>query len=135
MGIGHGECRDDGMEAIKLTHTPGPWQFNQGTGEIIGVRDGCSMPIIATTSAWWPGREPGTHASQDVQWANARLIASAPEMFAALEALVNTIEDLDSSRMATADPYGTTYTASQASGLKAKAMLKARAAIAKAIGE
>lgn len=57
-------------------HTEAPWQVSLGTGEILGVRDGCSIPIIAKMGAWWPRAEEG-HVSQALQLANALELARA----------------------------------------------------------
>ena len=63
-------------ETERQTHTPGPWEVE---------RDGCSLTmqhqVVATAIApdW---------ASLEEQRANARLIASAPEMLALLRCYV-----------------------------------------------
>jgi hypothetical protein len=66
--------------------TPGPWSVS-GDGKILGPRDGCSHVIIAAMPVWWSNQSPGSHASQDVQAANAALIAHAPDLIAEVERL------------------------------------------------
>lgn len=45
-------------------------------------------PIICSMSAWFRGREPGKHATQDLMLANARLIAAAPDLLEACKAVL-----------------------------------------------
>jgi hypothetical protein len=66
-------------------HTPGPWEL-RGLSDHVRVehKTGVVSRInVARCGSSKPGRsEPLTH---DEVWANARLIAAAPEMLAALE--------------------------------------------------
>jgi hypothetical protein len=72
----------------------------------------------------------------DEQWQDTiDLINAAPDLLEALAGLVNTLTDLDRDNAVLTDPYGTTYTSSQRSGIRAKAILTASKAIAKATGE
>jgi len=74
-------------------HTPGPWEISQFDGSILGQINGSSREIIAKMPAWFNGAIAGKHATQDHLLANARLIASAPEL---LEALQDTKRSLES---------------------------------------
>ena len=77
------------------THTPGPWTYHRDEGTItrytiaavcIGRdRTGQTVPFEAELIA-------DTRGSNDEAHANARLIAAAPEMLAALRAFVATVE-------------------------------------------
>jgi len=59
-------------------HTPGPWRVASGNRlEIRGPRDEIGWPVPVVYNA-------GLHSDETAQ-ANARLIAVAPEMLAALE--------------------------------------------------
>jgi len=55
-----------------MRHTPGPW-WVEGPGEGIEVHD----TFGRTASVW------GEHAPDSEAWANAHLIAAAPELLAA----------------------------------------------------
>lgn len=90
--------------------TAGPWRVEYN-GEILGPRCGSSSPIIATMPVWWAKLRGQGHASQELQEANARLIAAAPELYAACEKILS-------------DPYTTCCCAEIV-----------RAALAKAKGE
>jgi hypothetical protein len=63
-------------------HTPGPWQyvFEGGTTAFITEVDGSTIICIRTTE--------NTTAHKNLA-ANVRLIAAAPELLEALEALLN----------------------------------------------
>ena len=82
------------METIKekhATHTPGPWHaFEQcsysatkGLFEIDANHPSGNRQTIAVTPFAGDGHE---------LWANARLIAAAPEMFEVLSELLDTLE-------------------------------------------
>lgn len=88
-------------------HTPGPWKVDEDAPVIVSAQDGTDIAIASGRA------ERGT-----VQEANARLIAAAPEMLAALVILVR---DFDS-----AVDHAPEYSAIAD---------HARAAIAKARGE
>lgn len=107
-------------------HTPGPWratqawsslQFSKSFGVEAPAPEGPGFPTASATGFYAMalppphGRDPESRA---VQEANARLIAAAPELLAALKALV---ADFDAS-VVTTDPM----------------LIEARAAIAKAEG-
>jgi hypothetical protein len=66
----------------KGQHTPGPWEHRSGT--ILGAHE--THPVKSgqgfVASIGFPARETGY---SDLQLANARLIAAAPDLLAALE--------------------------------------------------
>lgn len=68
---------------MKAEHTPGPWVANDC---IVKAVD-CYGPWVADTDLMlrYPPRKP--HISHAEQRANARLIAAAPDLLAALEEL------------------------------------------------
>ena len=74
-------------------HTPGPWEIEEDDygGEIWLGGDGCGMIVV---NGWVNG---GCMA-HPVEWAklqaNARLIAAAPDLLAALEALFSDYKSL-----------------------------------------
>jgi hypothetical protein len=67
------------------THTPGPWTADtgdhEGTDVLTGHHDNC-CGVMATIH-----NQPGEDMPGTVEVANARLIAAAPEMLAALQEL------------------------------------------------
>ena len=68
-------------------HTPGPWKFS-GTAGLETVRTEESRHFVA-----WPTvTRDGQRMPSDEVEANARLIAAAPEMLAALEVARETIK-------------------------------------------
>lgn len=73
-----------------MTHTPGPWLADSGS--IVSVT---RMIIADCFSAIYRNSPP---MSDEVMVANARLIAAAPDMLAALKALVVHDEADDSRR-------------------------------------
>ena len=94
-------------------HTPGPWRLNQGALLTVEA-DGHLGPIAELRSRLdYAGMNPIVAQTRD---ANARLIAAAPELLEALQAIVKTCNvRIDDPRIQHFD--------------------KARAAIAKATGE
>jgi len=81
---------------MKYQFTPGPWRT---TG--LNVRAGDALICFATDH--WYAEDDGLYAFTDQaeKQANARLIASAPELLSALERLVHPMaddEDLDYAR-------------------------------------
>lgn len=86
-------------------HTPGPWTFSDTA---IWALDDCEFHAIADC--------PVNHTCRDAEtmWANARLIASAPDL---LEALKRIVTNYDGGNYAAID------------------MPQARAAIARATGD
>lgn len=69
-------------------HTPGPWHIERGTSVYVRADDAHHIgPICSMRSRLdYPGMDPIVAETCD---ANARLIAAAPELLAALEALVD----------------------------------------------
>jgi hypothetical protein len=91
----------------KAAFTPGPWDTDGYN--LVGVPDALAIQISM--------RAAGGDGSEDEYRANARLIAAAPDMYEALKAALNYLENTESELGMTLD--------------SAKA---ARAAIAKALG-
>lgn len=80
-------CACTQRAALKTTHTPGPWH-----------RGGISTPGVSEpyTTIYGPialGNQSGPMVAAEVPLRDAALIAAAPELLAALEALVAGIED------------------------------------------
>ncbi len=73
-------------------HTKGPWSVDNGTGQILGPRDGCSHVIVARMPVWFSGKLTGSHATQDQQAVNAALIAQAPTLLAQRDALLAALQ-------------------------------------------
>ncbi len=74
-------------------HTPGPWRISEyNNGDIVGPSNGVSSVIVAKMPHWWPGASG--HASQDLQAANAALIALAPDLLAERDALLAQVSQL-----------------------------------------
>ncbi len=76
-----------------MSHTPGPWIVGDKPGVWVGPvitansgKKGIAFVVGQTDSGWLGGYETG--AGEDRTNANARLIASAPEMLAGLKRLV-----------------------------------------------
>jgi hypothetical protein len=95
------------MATVKAQHTPGPWE------PWVGHDGYCFVPSFRCPSP--PGGfEPKSEEQQ--AWVDADLIAAAPELLEACEALVDMYGEVA--------PYG-----------QSPVVLNARAAIAKARGE
>lgn len=92
--------RDGGGRAVSTTtpspaeprHTPGPWRVaqyceNPEWPAILPQRDGADvyMPLASVHDG------KGLLKNQDEAWANARLIAAAPQMLAALEGILSAV--------------------------------------------
>lgn len=79
----------------KSQHTPGPWEaktsFRANDWGVDIVRpDRGFNEHIATMPLRFKGHGPQSgHATQELQWANARLIAQAPRMLEIIQDLVN----------------------------------------------
>jgi len=95
--------------------TPGPWRYEQGTKTVRA----CPSNYWLATMDSWDGAVNHT--------ANARLIASAPDLYDALEALLTQLEGLG-----VLLPGGTE---GQWSDLEGLCVAQARAALSKALGE
>jgi len=72
-----------------MKHTPGPWTYNLATGVVRSVADefpNCRQPVICDLRRW--PHEDTTY----IDPANARLIAAAPDLLAALKAIKERLE-------------------------------------------
>jgi hypothetical protein len=65
-----------------MSHTPGPWGFRLDNDV-----------AIITSDSWWDFAEVQVNPDNAQGEANARLIAAAPELLAALEELYHLIDD------------------------------------------
>ena len=74
---------------MKATHTPGPWIVTPTTGNPSNP-DTLRMDVVTTSGEWNPAFVAG-----DILPADAHLIASAPDLLAALERLVHPMADDD----------------------------------------
>lgn len=92
---------------MKAQHTPGPWTANFGSREQ-GTSGALIRDRVGIVAEAYPRNPSGTEQTE-----NARLIAAAPDLLAALQAVDR------------ADAY---------THERGEALAKARAAIAKAIG-
>ena len=102
----------------KKKHTPGPWVYRPNKDDNWGVvRSADGLPVAQACVGRW-SKDFDTHRTNktDPGEANARLIASAPELLAALEFCVDALN-------------------TEAGGLYKAHIEQARAAIAKAKGE
>lgn len=68
---------------MNARHTPGPWRIGDAGRSVFGPKDGNPAPV---TVAALPPVSPRVGA--ETRRANARLIAAAPELLAALEDLL-----------------------------------------------
>lgn len=89
------------------THTPGPWESNQIAGGSPGdPSNGHARAVWSadgeTIVCYMVGSRPRQQPEDDVIDANARLIAAAPELLAALQALLHhpTTADVDADEAA-----------------------------------
>ena len=70
--------------------TPGPWHIMEGTDWVI------VSPEVSVAAVYTPRGDP------EVRQANARLIAAAPDMLAALEGLIHDFDRLKAEEIARA---------------------------------
>ena len=111
-------------------HTPGPWVIETvptsvGICHKIGPFPPRRPDDVTPRSACLYADYPSVHNPADNElYANARLIAAAPELLAALQSFVEVMDE----------SFGYPDTANEVDKLT-KAAAKARAAIAKALGE
>jgi hypothetical protein len=105
-----------------MAHTPGPWQrsgmtVRAGDTNVAQAAFNFASDTSYADRPWYPWGKTWARASEDTEWhgggplereaeANAKLIASAPEMLQALEALVAAIDNVD---LRTVDDSGLTY--------------------------
>lgn len=71
-------------------HTPGPWKYQHATGDITSDHPPYPFRLVART---YLREHPHSLMMGGEDEANARLIASAPELLAALKALVDECTD------------------------------------------
>jgi hypothetical protein len=67
-------------------HTPGPWIIMPTLKGALSINVAPSVPVATVGGAGW-------HLGEKVARANARLIAAAPEMLAALEDALTLLPD------------------------------------------
>lgn len=114
-------------------HTPGPWEiiddlrvFPSARGALIAE---CHVPLINDPETDEEWESPEVKAAHETAYANARLIASAPDLLAVLKRVLgNTERAEDECRL---DGFGYCYTHTSAFPCLVEQM---RAAIAKAEG-
>jgi hypothetical protein len=101
------------------THTPGPWEINEGDGMAIA-----KVSHFAITAPCTP--DVGSGLSREENAANARLIAAAPELLACLRRMCG-MYGAYSKRLAPllAEDEGTVWTFERANGLACEAIAKA----------
>ena len=68
----------------EIKHTPGPWRIDDGDEGVFGIFDSNGQAIAYLSENPYKG---GGLPGWDVDQANARLIAAAPELLAALKTL------------------------------------------------
>jgi len=93
----------------KTTHTPGPWQFG-GFGAVYGPGTTPNvLPNSLPTATFIATAEMGGGLTQvhskEERNANARLIAAAPELLAALKGLVDAMDADLTIKRGPASPY------------------------------
>jgi hypothetical protein len=72
-------------------HTPGPWQFQANSTDTALLIEG----DVLVASMSWHSSSRQRHPLRSESQANARLIAAAPELLAALQALHRMCRDCD----------------------------------------
>lgn len=65
---------------MEMKHTPGPWQ---------AVKNGVCQSAVQASNGTWITHDAGEELSCNEAEANARLIAAAPELLEALQAMLN----------------------------------------------
>lgn len=73
--------------AEQVSHTPGPWHVWHTTNVTTLLESGRPERIVANCGVFSDGREADSGYEENE--ANARLIAAAPELLAALHAVLN----------------------------------------------
>jgi hypothetical protein len=101
---------------MTTSYTPGPWKvetwkYNNNTREVLTIQTQCDA-IAQTCGIWRDGDDSSAEEA-----ANARLIAAAPDLLAALDALTE---------------WGCTHTGPRDDNSPHELLIAARAAIAKA---
>lgn len=64
-----------------MAHTPGPWAYDEDSSEVYSEADGYGTGWIALVKG---NDDAGVSFPETMRLANARLIAAAPELLAAL---------------------------------------------------
>jgi hypothetical protein len=106
-----------------MSHIPGPWAAD-ALSEQGDIRVACvDMPLViasvhngASIGEIIVGRQPS------IQWANARLIAAAPELLAALQMFIAAEDDWNERDGSFDDPLTDAYHAAKAAIAKAEAV-------------
>jgi hypothetical protein len=106
------------MTAPATKHTPGPWTVAPDGEHVLGGEPTDPVVIAGTMLADWCSE------TDETSEANARLIAAAPNLLAALETALSALNH--AGEVATASGKGELYIGTRAA---------ARAAIAKATGQ
>jgi hypothetical protein len=106
---------------IESKHTPGPWKAQLREGYVRHHAKGQWEVVSAYETEWWIA-DAAPHTGCDE--ANARLIAAAPELLAALETVLSW-----------AEPVAGDNRDKEAAANEEASIALARAAIAKAEGE
>lgn len=79
---------------METKHTPGPWKvYRAENGKIIGI--GVDRPGDEDHAAGITDPGFGLWGGEDEKAANARLIAAAPDLYAALEGLLSLVHEGD----------------------------------------
>lgn len=100
------------METTQVKHTPGPWEMQPDQrhheDEMPITAHGPGGPVVCTV---WPMGEDFDEPEDDSTWqpvnmlANARLLAAAPDLLAALEFIVNDVPEPGEDAQLTTDGY------------------------------
>jgi hypothetical protein len=77
-----------------MIHTPGPWDMIHRTVSEKPLRIREHYAIVPTAGPSLAILPDGREARSDIQKANARLIAAAPELLAALKAMIQGYQEL-----------------------------------------
>ena len=115
---------------MNAQHTPGPWQVVRRHPDPETSKDYCEiLPTIGGALGEWSSLEiAGLHcADKEIQIANARLIAAAPDLLEALQAYRLNYSDTDLETLAKCETG-----MGEISQITAQREINARAAIAKA---
>ena len=78
---------------MTMKHTPGPWRVTSAQPH--GAEVSATASVAWCGTAWWFGKDETRVIDADEAYANARLIASAPEMLATLEKCIEVLQEMD----------------------------------------
>jgi hypothetical protein len=109
---------------MSASHTPGPWEINEGDGMAIA-----KVSLFAITAPCTA--EVGSGLSKEENLANARLIAAAPDLLVACQRLISFCSHRDGT-LGSFDHWITTFV--EDGSTLTECVTLARAAIAKAEG-